>query len=170
MPIEDPPDWWRDEEALDAMHDAAREAQRDSELDAVIQDVHAWLDKEYGRNYVPGQVDLCFQALFLCQAEKVPPPAWVIDALKAELELAGKRSSALAQLHLAAQEANKRRQAEAEQQRAWFIRQAADILERNPRLSENSLAEILAERVKGTERAAAPRTVRRHIAGISAKR
>ena len=166
------PDWWRDEEATECMADAAREAQFESELDAHIADIHEWLDGKYGEKYKLGQTDLCFEALLVCQTEKVPSPTWLIEALRAEVELAVRRPIGWAQLKIAAQEANERRKSEAEKIRAWCMEQAAEVLMQNPTLnSESRLADLIATRAKGTDCGAVkPRTIRRHIKGILAKR
>ena len=71
------PDWWRDEEATDAMVDAAREAQFEEELDGHIEFIHEWLDEQYRRKYRPGDVELCLEAVLTCQTEKVPLPTWL---------------------------------------------------------------------------------------------
>ena len=136
--------------STDRMVDAAEEAQFDSRLDAHIADIHEWLEGKYREKYRSGQTDLCFEALLVCQKEKVPAPTWLIEALRAEVELALRRSVGWAQLKIAAQEANELRKAEAEQNRAWCMEQGVEVLKHNPTLnSESRLAELIAARAKG---------------------
>ena len=165
------PDWWRDEEATDAMVDAAREAQFEEEFDGHIRVIHEWLDEQYRRKYRPGDVELCLEAVLTCQTEKVPLPTWLIEALRAEIELAVRRPVGWEKIKAAADEANEERKRIAQKKREWFGQEGNAILALNPTLgSEDRLAELISRRVKGTEFEAAPRTIRRHIQGGVAKR
>jgi hypothetical protein len=164
-------DWWRDEEATEAMADAAREAQFEEELDGHITSIHEWLDEQYRGKYQRGQVELCLEAALACQTEKVPLPTWLIEALGTEIELAVRRPLSWEQLQAAAQAANAERKRIAQRNRDWFWQEGQAVLELNPTIgSEDRLAELISRRAKGTEHEAAARTIRRHIRGILAKR
>jgi hypothetical protein len=164
-------DWAREEKLFELETDARREAQWEAELDEHIAVINEWLDDQYRRKYEPGQSQPCFEALLACQIERVPAPTWLIDALKKEIELALKRPIAWEQLKAAAQAANEERKRLAHKNREWFWQEGSAILELNPTLgSEDRLAELISRRAKGSEHEAAPRTIRRHIKGILAKR
>ena len=157
-------DWWRDGEFTEAMADAAREAQFEEEWDGHIKSIHEWLDDQYRRKYRPGEVELCLEAVLACQTEKVSLPTWLIEALRAEIELAVRRPVGWEQLKAAAHEANEERKRIAQKKREWFWQEGNAILELNPTLgSEDRLAELISRKAKGTEFEAAPRTIRRHI-------
>ena len=164
-------DWWAEEEALERTMEARQEAQFESELDAHVAEIYEWLEAQYQDKYERGRIDLCFEALFTCQIEKVPLPGWLIEALKAEFELAARRPVGWERFMLAAQEANEERKRLAQDNGHWFWQEGMKILGLNPTLgSEFRLAELISLRAKGSEHEAAPRTIRRRIKGILAKR
>ena len=139
----------------DRLLDAAHEAHIEEVLDDNTASVHEWLEAKYRLQYKPGRTEVCFEAVLACQEDKAPLPDWLVEALKDEVELALRRSIGWAQLKIAAQEANERRKAEAEQKREWCVAQAEEILKHNPTLNSVSrLAEIIAARAKGTEQGA----------------
>jgi hypothetical protein len=146
------------------------EAELEAALEVRISDFHEWLRQYRGRRR-PGDVETLFEAVFACQEERVPLPVWVIEALKREFELALRRPVGWAALKNAAQEANMRRKEMARQNQERYLHEARQILEVNPTLhSESRLAELIAVKVRGGEYEATPRTIRRHISGILAKR
>jgi hypothetical protein len=156
-----------DDRWLDAVH----EAQIEQVLDDNTTSVHEWLEAKYRTQYKPGETELCLEAVLACQEDKAPLPDWLVEALKQEIELAIRRPVAWEKLKAAAQEANEERKKLAHKNREWFWQEGKAILELNPTLgSEERLAELISRRAKGSEREAAPRTIRRHIKGILAKR
>jgi len=163
------PDWWRDEEAADAMAEAARDEQFFCELDAYIAEIHEWLEAKYRAPYKPGGTETCLEAVLACKEAKAPLPDWLVEALKDEIELAVRRPVGWDKLKVAAREANQERQREAQEKRAWYLRQAEEMHSHNPALSASRIADLISARAEGTEFAAAPRTIRHHLEGFLAE-
>jgi hypothetical protein len=152
-----------DDRWLDGLLDAAHEAHIEEVLDDNAASVHAWLEEQYRKQYRPGQTETCFEAVLACQNDKAPLPEWLVEALKAEIELAVRRPLNWPKLEAAAREANRERQLEAQRKSAWYERQAEDMRKQNAALSVGRIAELVSKRAEGTEFAAAPRTIRRHL-------
>jgi hypothetical protein len=143
--------------------DAAYEAQIEGVLDDNTASAHEWLEEKYRAHYKPGATEICFEAVLACQKDKAPLPDWLVEALKNEVELAVRRPLNWPKLEAAAREANRERQVEAQRKSAWYWRQAEDMRDRYPALSVGRIAELISKRAEGTEFAAAPRRIRRHL-------
>jgi len=163
------PDWWKEEEAFDAMADAARDEQFFSEQDAHIADIHEWLEAKYRARYRPRETEVCLEAVLACQEGKAPLPNWLVEALKEEIALALRRPVAWDKLEVAAREANRERQEDAARRRDWYWRQAEEMHTHNPALSASRIADLISARAEGTEFAAAPTTIRHHLKGFLAE-
>ena len=149
-----------DDRWLDAIH----EAQIEQVLDDNTASVHEWLEAKYHTQYQPGETEVCLEAVLACQEEKAPLPDWLVEALKQEIELALRRPVAWEALKLSAQAANQERRNVAERNGEWYRQHAQEILDENPRVgSVSRLAQLISKRAEGTEYAAAPRTIRRHL-------
>ena len=155
----------------DSWLDAAYEAQIEQALDDNTTSVHEWLEAKYHAQYKPGETQVCLEAVLACQDDKAPLPDWLVEALKQEIELALRRPIGWDKIEAAARQANQERKRVASQNREWYRQQAQEILDENPNVgSVARLAELIAKRAEGTEYTAAPRTIRRHIQRILAKR
>ena len=153
----------------DSWLDAAYEAQIEEVLNDNTASIHEWLEAKYRASYKPGETEICLEAVLACKEAKAPLPDWLVEALKEEIALALRRPVALDKLKVAAREANRERQREAQEKSAWYWRQAEDIHTHNPTLSASRIAVLISARAKGTEFAAAPRTIRHHLGGFLAE-